>query len=101
MLALTPAAARAVRHLMESGMAEGVRIHAGTGRFSRANAPSIQIELARFPSVEDNVLEAAGARLYLGPETMRTLDDKVLDADLTGPEPRFSVLQQAAPVYAG
>jgi hypothetical protein len=32
---------------------------------------------------------------------MRTLDDKVLDADLTGPEPRFSVLQQAEHVYAG
>lgn len=101
MVALTPAAARAVRHLMESGMAEGVRLHAGTRRFSRANAPSIQIELAQFPSVEDNVLEAAGARLYLGPETMRTLDDKVLDADLTGPEPRFSVWQQAEYATAG
>ena len=76
-------------------MADGVRIHAGTGRFSRANAPKIQIEIASFPDVEDSVLEVAGARIYVDGETFKALEDKVLDADLTGPRPRFSLLQQA------
>ena len=81
-------------------MADAVRLHAGTRRFARDNAPRIQIEIARFPGVEDTVLEVAGARLYLDAETFRTLDDKVLDADLTGPEPRFTVWQHAESVPA-
>ena len=101
MLGITRAAARAIRHLMESEMSEGVRLHAGTRRFSRDETPSIQIEIARFPGVEDTVLEVAGARLYLDAETFRTLDDKVLDADLTGSEPRFTVMQQLDRVPAG
>jgi hypothetical protein len=41
------------------------------------------------------VLEIDGARLYLDPDTYKVVDDKVLDADLTGGEPRFMVYQQS------
>jgi Fe-S cluster assembly iron-binding protein IscA len=92
MLALTRESVRAIRELTEDETwADGVRIHAGSRRFAR----TIQIEVAESPGVEDTVLEVEGARLYLDGETLRTLDDKVLDADLTGDEPRFVVLQQA------
>lgn len=95
MLALTRESVRAIRELTEPESADGVRIHAGTRRFSRDNAPSIQIEVAESPSVEDTVLELDDVRLYLDRETFTVLHDKVLDADLTGEEPHFVVLQQA------
>ena len=94
MLGVTRESVRAIRELTEPESADGVRIHAGTRRFSRDDAPSVQIEVASWPSVEDTVLELDGARIYLDPETFRVLDDKVLDADLTGAEPRFAVLKQ-------
>jgi Fe-S cluster assembly iron-binding protein IscA len=96
MLGLTRESVRAIRELTESDeSADGVRLYAASRRFARANTPSIQIEVAESPGVEDTVLELEGARLYLDSETLRVLDDKVLDADLTGPEPRFAILQLA------
>ena len=93
MLTLTREAARAIRELTETPDADGVRIHAGS-RFSRGHAPPIQMELAHCPDVEDTVLEAEGARLYLEPETLKTLDHKVLDVEDAGDEPRFALFEQ-------
>ena len=98
MLGLTRDAAQAIRQLMSEEEADGLRIHAGARRFSRADAPSIQIEFVYGPPVEEVVFEADGARLYVDAETMGVLDDKVIDADLSGPEPRFElyrVLEEA------
>ena len=39
------------------------------------------------------MFEAEGARLYVDAETMSVLDDKVIDADLTGAEPRFELFR--------
>jgi Fe-S cluster assembly iron-binding protein IscA len=94
MLGLTRAAAQAIRELMEAHEAGGVRIHAGSKRFARGGAPAIQIEAAPWPDVDDTVLEIEGAWLYVDSQTQRVLDDKVLDADLSGDEPRFTVLKQ-------
>lgn len=96
MLGITREAIRVVRELTEPESADGLRIHAGSGRFARA----IQIEVAEAPGVEDTVLEVEGVRIFLDGETLQALDDKVLDADRTGYEPHFVVLQQAegAPV---
>jgi Fe-S cluster assembly iron-binding protein IscA len=93
MLAFTRDAAVAIRQLMATEKADGVRIHAGTRRFSRANAPSMQIEFVYGPPVEEVVFEAEGARLYVDAESMRVLDDKVIDADVTGAEPRFELFR--------
>ena len=92
MLLLTRKAVRAIRELIEAHPGEGVRLYVGSRRFSRV--PAIQVEVAGVPGVEDTVLEVDGARLYLDPETLRVLDDKVLDADLTGDEPRFLIYEQ-------
>ena len=95
MLGITREAVTAVRELTEPESADGVRIHASSGRFARPHDEEIQIEVAEAPGVEDTVLEAEGARIYLDEETFRALDDKVLDADLTGDEPHFEVLRRA------
>ena len=39
------------------------------------------------------MFEAEGARLYVDAETMGVLDDKVIDADLPGAEPRFELFR--------
>ena len=93
MLAFTRDAAVAIRGLMATKGADGLRIHARTGRFTRADAPSMQIEFVYGPPVEDVVFEAEGARLYVDAETMGALEDKVIDADLTGDEPRFELFR--------
>ena len=94
MLTLTHEAADAIRRLTESYAADGVRIHAGS-RFERGRGRQVQIEMARAPDVDDTVLEAAGARLFLESESLRELDDKVLDAHDEAGEPHFAVLRQA------
>jgi Fe-S cluster assembly iron-binding protein IscA len=93
MVTLTHDAADVIRQLTEAPTADGVRLHAGS-RFSRGDAPEVQIEVAAGPGVEDTVLEAAGARLYLEPGTMRALDHKVIDADVEDGEPHFTIFEQ-------
>lgn len=92
MLMVTRAALEAILQLMQVEGATGLRLHVGSRRFSRV--PAIQIEVVLVPEVEDTVLEVDGARLYLDPETHKVVDDKVLDADLTGDEPRFMIYEQ-------
>ena len=93
MLAFTPEAAVAIRQLMAKQGADGLRIHVGTRRFARANAPSMYLELVYGPPVEDVVFEAEGARLYVDAETMKVLGDKLIHADVTGEEPRFELFR--------
>ena len=96
MLKVTLAAVEAILQLMQTEGAKGLRLHVGSRRFSRV--PAVQVEVALAPAVEDTVLEVDGARLYLDPETHRAVDDKVLDADLTGDEPRFMIYEQSTQV---
>ena len=100
MLMLTRDAAEAIRQLMQAAGVAGVRLHAGERRFATDTGPSILLEVTPAPSVEDTILEAEGARIYLGPETARTLDDKVLHADLSGDEVRFAVAAQPSVIEA-
>ena len=93
MLAFTPDAARAMRQVMAARGAEGLRIRARTRRFSRSNVPSMHLELAYGPPVEEVVFEAEGARLYVDAETMKVLGDKLIHADVTGEEPRFELFR--------
>ena len=96
MLMVTVAAVEAILRLMETEEANGLRLHVGSRRFARV--PVVQIEVALVPEVDDTVLEVDGARLYLDPETHKVVDDKVLDADLTGDEPRFMIYEQSTQV---
>jgi len=96
MLRVTLAAVEAILQIMHAEGANGLRLHVGSRRF--APAPAIQIEAAVLAEVDDVVLEVNGARLYLDPETHKTIDDKVLDADLTGPSPAFMIYEQSTDV---
>jgi Fe-S cluster assembly iron-binding protein IscA len=97
MLMVTLAAVEAILRLMETEGADGLRLHVGSRRFSRV--PAVQVEVVLVPEVDDTVLEVDGARIYLDPETHRVIDDKVLDADLTGDEPRFMIYEQRNRVH--
>ena len=92
MLAMTRESVRAVRELMESESVNGVRIYADSRRFART--PSILVEVAEAPDVEDIILEAEGAFFYVDGETLKVLDNKVLDADRSDDGPRFAVWEQ-------
>lgn len=90
MLTLTHAAADAIRQLTEAQPGAGLRLYAAS-RFYRGDVPPVQIAIAQWPDVEDTVLEAEGARLYIERETLRALDHKVLDAQIVGDEPWFAI----------
>ncbi|MGH2839038.1 MAG: hypothetical protein ACRDJY_11925 [Thermoleophilaceae bacterium] len=98
MLRVTVAGVEAILQMMQAEGANGLRFHVGSRRFSPV--PAVQIEAAMLPEVEDVVLEVNGARLYLDPETHRTVDDKVLDADLSGEQPAFMIYEQPADTRA-
>ena len=91
MLALTEAAAAAVRALTQEPAAEGVRISAAA---MDGDQPAFRIEVAEEPAKADAVVEAAGAQLFLEPTALVMLDDKVLDADVEGGEVQFTIMNQ-------
>ena len=94
-LMLTPDAAEAIKGLAEVPGAEGVRISPIAQRLDTTEGPGLQIELAAGPEPEDAVVELEGAHIFLAPEAAETMEDKVLDADITGDQVRFAVLHPA------
>lgn len=94
MLMLTEGAAQAIRALSDTPGAEGLRIAASD---EGGAASGLEIALAAQPETDDAVLEANGAQLFLSPDTVELLSDKVLDADLVDDQSvRFSLLEQGA-----
>jgi Fe-S cluster assembly iron-binding protein IscA len=83
MLVLTEAAAEAVKSVTSTPQTPG-----GTGLriVSSASEPddpgALQVTAAAGPDENDQVIEAAGARVFLEPQAVAYLDDKVLDAQL-------------------
>jgi Fe-S cluster assembly iron-binding protein IscA len=77
MLAFTKNAAAAIRDLTERREApEGTGLRITTDAFTRR----LKLSLAKQPHEGDEVLDAAGVRLFLDPETATLLADKALDA---------------------
>jgi Fe-S cluster assembly iron-binding protein IscA len=93
MLVLTQAAAEVVKSVTStpqlSEMA-GLRISSSVA--GPEDASTLQVEAVTGPDADDQVLEAAGARVFVAPQAARYLDDKVLDAQLDGTgNARFSL----------
>ncbi|TVZ04840.1 Fe-S cluster assembly protein HesB [Trebonia kvetii] len=93
MLVLTQAAAEVVKSVTSAPQlpqAAGLRISSSVA--GPEDASSLQVEAVPGPDAEDQVLEAAGARVFVAPQAARYLDDKILDAqvDETG-NARFSL----------
>jgi len=97
MLVLTEAAAEVVKALTSSPQApegSGLRI---ASSIPEPGAPgALQVSAAAGPSENDQVIEAAGAHVYLEPRAAEYLDDKVLDAQVdTEGQAHFSLTAQA------
>jgi iron-sulfur cluster assembly protein len=96
MLVLTKAAAEVVKSVTSTEQApvgSGLRISVP------AQAPetegSLQVATAPTPQENDQVIEAAGARVFVEPRAAVYLDDKVLDAQVdTDGRAHFSLAMQ-------
>lgn len=98
MLVLTEAAAEAVKALTatkQAGAAAGLRIASSAAQPSEPSA--LQVTRAPGPDQGDQVIETAGAHVFVEPRASAYLADKVLDAqvDARG-EVHFSVGTQPA-----
>jgi iron-sulfur cluster assembly protein len=93
MLMITQDAAEAITHaLAEEPDSSGFRIAERTYSLN-GSGPAIQMELASAPEDEDEVIEDQGVRLFVDPRAAKTLDGKVLDAEIEEGEVRFALLE--------
>ena len=82
MLVLTEAAAEVVKAISSTPQApegSGLRIASPPGS---ADPGTLQVTAAPGPSENDQVIEAAGAHVYIEPQAAAYLEDKVLDAEV-------------------
>ena len=82
MLVLTEAAAEVVKAISSTPRApegSGLRIASPAGS---ADPGALQVTAAPGPNENDQVVEAAGAHVYLEPQAAAYLEDKVLDAEV-------------------
>ena len=80
MLTLTDSAVTAIRNLTsqpELPEDTGLRIMSQS-----EGGPAFQVTLAESPTAGDQVIETAGARVFLEPDAAIALDDKSLDAQV-------------------
>ena len=93
MLTVTAAASEAVQVLASQTSAPesaGVRI-ARAGQEAEAGA-ELRLSVVEEPAAGDQ--QVPDAQVFLEPEVADMLDDKTLDADLSGEQIRFSVREQ-------
>ena len=93
MLVLTQAAAEVVKSVTsapEVPQSAGLRISSSVP--GPGDPGALQVEAVAGPAADDQVLEAAGARVFVAPQAAGYLDDKVLDAELdSAGNARFSL----------
>jgi iron-sulfur cluster assembly protein len=94
-LTLTSNAAEAVKTMAEASpelpSESGLRIHAeatGDGQVG------FELTLVENPDEGDQVIEEAGARVFVEAETVVYLEDKILDATIAEDRVRFSLREQ-------
>jgi iron-sulfur cluster assembly protein len=101
MLALTPTAAEVVESIVSNEdlpETAGLRITSSTsdiGGNSEGPQRDLRLAVVEEPESDDEQIEGAQIFVESGP-TAEMLDDKVLDADVTGDEVRFSLLNKAS-----
>ena len=97
MLVLTDAAAEVVKSVTDTPQAPD-----GTGLRITQSAPEpgsgLELAPAPEPGVYDQIVETAGARVFLDPLAAAYLNDKVLDAEVdTQGKVRFTLGMQRSP----
>jgi Fe-S cluster assembly iron-binding protein IscA len=95
MLAVTDNAATVIRDLTSQGEVPDGAGRAGLRIAADANEGSLTLSLAPQPEQGDQVVDAAGARLFLDEDAAVMLDDKELDAAVDpGGSVQFAVAEQ-------
>jgi iron-sulfur cluster assembly protein len=83
MLVLTDAAAEVVKAMTSTPQApEGSGLRIVSAAPQSGDPGSLQVSAAPGPSENDQVIETAGAHVYLEPQAAAYLEDKVLDAQV-------------------
>jgi Fe-S cluster assembly iron-binding protein IscA len=94
MLALTPAAVQAVVDVVvRENTQEGAGLRIGPGERS-AGDETFDFTVESAPRPGDGVVEEGPARVFLDPEVVDLLDDKVLDAHFHGRDAHFVILSE-------
>jgi iron-sulfur cluster assembly protein len=96
-LHITTAAAAAIEEITDSAPGSaGVRIAVVPEASTNGSGPSTVFDFypADGPGADDEVVEDQGVQLFLESEVAPYLDDKLLDAEITGDEVRFTVEPQ-------
>lgn len=93
MLTLTENAQSVITGIVDGAQAPqtgGIRIS------QDVEGPGLHVAVAHQPEAEDQVVESAGAKVFLDPQAAIVLDDKILDASAQ-PDGRvdFAIGQQA------
>jgi iron-sulfur cluster assembly protein len=83
MLVLTEAAAEAVKSVTSNPQVpEGTGLRIAPATPDSDDPAGFQLTAALVPAEDDQVIEAAGARVFLEPQAAAYLEDKVLDAQV-------------------
>ena len=83
MLVLTEAATEVVKSLTSTPQVpEGTGLRIASSSPEPGDPGALQVTAAPGPDVNDQVVEAAGAHVYLEPRAAAYLEDKVLDAEV-------------------
>jgi iron-sulfur cluster assembly protein len=83
MLVLTEAAAEVVKAIASTPQApEGSGLRIVSSAAGSPDPGTLQISATPGPNENDQVIEAAGAHVYLEPQAAAYLEDKVLDAEV-------------------
>lgn len=91
MLTITENAAVAINTIVSSSpMPEGAGMRISATPIDESHA-SLELSLAEGPAERDQVVEEAGAQVFLEPQVAMLLDDKTLDAIQETEGFRFSV----------
>jgi len=97
MLVLTEAAAEIVKALTSTPQApEGTGLRIAPSTADQGEPGALQVSASVGPRENDQIIEAAGAHVYLEPHAAAYLEDKVLDAQLdSNGQAHFSLGMQA------
>jgi Fe-S cluster assembly iron-binding protein IscA len=98
MLEISPSAADLIRSLTEPrGRIQGIRVMLGPAGSSNGHGPSagVIIAPASGPVEEDETVEDGGAAVFIDPEAVPWVEDKILDVAVSGADQlQFTLIDQ-------
>jgi iron-sulfur cluster assembly protein len=98
MLALTDDAVQVIEGILKApGTPDGagLRFAPPASANGTESTASLEVTVADAPAATDSVIDEHGARIFIDREIAGDLDDKLLDASVTGEVVRFAIGEQA------